>query len=343
MIAYMMTCLTMTYHHLSRRCNGYVSTGTPHYVLNTPLFQHTAITREEGEAPFHIIALGAGQDRQHSRQVFLNSRALEGPLLSDYDISPGGMLQFELEVPEQQGGGEGGEGGQGVKVFRPEDLVIREPPAAAAGENYHAEVEKQKEEIGQLRKRLEDTEHLIELQHQLHEHHASEPVVQHHISDAGALVVSGTSTGGSSEGCGRSSTVYIGLVVLCGNLAVVCWMLVLQLQRYKSSGSGLEDDGAAGLLCICCAGVSRPIFYGLLQEPTTMFVSDCAAASLSSLCFSRKGWYLWWEFAPFRALCRTPARRRRIRCRPMQAHAEWLLLNSSLAPCVVFPVLIIFD
>jgi hypothetical protein len=239
-------------------------TGTPDYVLNTPLFQHTAIQRggAHEDAAFHIIAMGAGQDREHSREVFLNSRAVQGPLLSDRDIAAGGLLQFVLEPSAGEREGGGGAGEQAQQVFRLEDLAPRlaAPAPAPPAEDYLSQIEKQKKEIDALEKRLADSEHLSN-QHVTgdhHEHHiALEPVVQHHISDTGDIIAPDKV---ADDGCGHSSTMYTGLVVLSVNLAVVCWMLALQVQKYRNGGGVLEANDAAGTTLLLCQSCCTPLF-----------------------------------------------------------------------------------
>lgn len=242
--------------------------GTPDYVLNTPLFQHTTINRgtpgSADEKPFHIIAMGAGQDRQYSKEVFLNSQAVSGPLLSDLDITPGGMLQFVLDSPEEQQGDH-------AKVFAPEDLVdaaVAVAPAvpAAPSEDVAAELERQQLEIAQLRQQLHDYGQPARPHAHSHEdltHHiALEPVVQHHVSDTGLLLSGGSGAEAEAAGCGHSSTMYTGLVVLCVNLIIVCWMLALQVQKYRNDNNVVDGGtGERPVVCLlaylhCCTSVS---------------------------------------------------------------------------------------
>jgi hypothetical protein len=217
--------------------------GSPDYVLNTPLFQHVAISRgAAGDDAFHIIAMGAGQDRQHSRQVFLNARVVDGPVLSDHDIRPGGMLQFVLDIPEAKD--------EAVKVFTRGDLqsaaAAAEAPIVPAQE-FLGQIEQQRREIDELRSRLQETAVVggaAEAHPQQQLHFALEPVVQKHpISETGELDV----------GCGYSSNVHTGMMVLCVNLAIVCIMLALQVQKHRN-GSGGETSGksmvSAELLCM---------------------------------------------------------------------------------------------
>lgn len=211
--------------------------------MNTPLFQHTAITRgDENEPAFHIIAMGAGEDRQHSRQVYLNSKTHEGPFLSDYDIAPGGILQFVLETPEGVS--------DKVKIFERTDLTplvqidTPIPVAVETGVDYHDEVEKQRGEITRLRQQLQEMSVAIPDSHaansQSHLHHiAQEPVLPyHHFSE-----VTDTPDTAHADGCWHSSTIQTGLIVLCVNVVIVCIMLAIQLQKYRR---GSVDESETG-------------------------------------------------------------------------------------------------
>lgn len=218
--------------------------GTPDYVMNTPLFQHTAITRGDAhDDPFHIIAMGAGQDRPHSRHVFLNSQEVRGALLSDRDIAPGGILQFVLE-PAAGSEPMSQDSNKEIKIFTTEDLRPRPVSEVHSvrqeggrGEDHQDQglLVQQKAQIEELQHRLREVsaEGGGALQHQ--HHSAMEPVVQHHVSEDGSLIV--------AADCG--STVHIGLVVLCVNLVILCSMLVMQLQKYRASNtvSSSADEG----------------------------------------------------------------------------------------------------
>lgn len=213
--------------------------GTPDYVMNTPLFQHVVISRgDTAEDVFHIIAMGAGQDRLHTKRVYLNAKEVDGPTVSDGSIAAGGILQFVLDTPDGDS-----------KIFSADDLVSVREESPAAG-NYLTQIEKQKREINELRDKVATLKEQEELHHQYHG--MREPVVEHKISAHGELLAP---TVESSVGCGLSSTAEMGLVILCLNLVIMCGMLVLQIQRYKSSDDQTASGMSQGVVTRACSAI----------------------------------------------------------------------------------------
>lgn len=77
-----------------------VAPGSPDYVIGSPLFRHVRISRFDSAGneiePLHIVAQATNKTTVHVDKVLFNGEAAVGPMLSDYDLQKGGIVQFMM-------------------------------------------------------------------------------------------------------------------------------------------------------------------------------------------------------------------------------------------------------
>ncbi len=73
--------------------------GNPEWVLGSPSFEEVAIRLSPGKKTFVIRAEGAVAQTPYVSRVELNGQPLDGPVLLQQEITPGGKLLFTMKKP----------------------------------------------------------------------------------------------------------------------------------------------------------------------------------------------------------------------------------------------------
>jgi predicted alpha-1,2-mannosidase len=73
--------------------------GKPEWTLGSPSFEEVKIQLGSGRKPFVIRAEGAVAQSPYVSGVELNGKPLDGPVLPQHEIVPGGKLVFKMKQP----------------------------------------------------------------------------------------------------------------------------------------------------------------------------------------------------------------------------------------------------